>query len=356
MVRRHRPDRWATGRTPTADDPRTRADLIDELVKWTPQTGPQPALLDDRGAARLGAVAPARLGRAADLFREEGRGARPTRISCCATRRSTPASSRRSRPKARMLVQAGRQGAVPGQRLRPEDYEQVFDILDVWFDSAAPPMPSCCATARRDRGRHRRSLPRRHRPASRLVPFLAAAGLRHHRARALPQRGDPRLHARREGHEDVQVARQHRRARGGVKQYGADILRLWVAQSDYTADQRIGPEILKGTADSYRRLRNTMRFMLGNRWRISPRPTGWTRPRCRSWNAGCCTGWPNWTTRCARATPPIDFQGVFQALFNFATTDLSAFYFDIRKDALYCDGDTLRRRRRARCWISCSTG
>ena len=49
-----------------------------------------------------------------------------------------------------------------------------------------------------------------------------------------------------------------------VKQYGADILRLWVAQTDYTNDQRIGPEILKGTADSYRRLRNTMRFMLGS--------------------------------------------------------------------------------------------
>ena len=49
-----------------------------------------------------------------------------------------------------------------------------------------------------------------------------------------------------------------------IKQYGADILSLWVAQSDYTADLRIGPEILKGVADSYRRLRNTMRFMLGS--------------------------------------------------------------------------------------------
>lgn len=49
-----------------------------------------------------------------------------------------------------------------------------------------------------------------------------------------------------------------------IKQYGADILRLWVAQADYTADLRIGPEILKGVADSYRRLRNTMRFILGN--------------------------------------------------------------------------------------------
>jgi isoleucyl-tRNA synthetase len=77
-----------------------------------------------------------------------------------------------------------------------------------------------------------------------------------------------------------------------VKQYGADILRLWVAQTDYTNDQRIGPEILKGTADSYRRLRNTMRFMLGalaiSRGRSASSP-----PTCRSWSAGCCTGWPS---------------------------------------------------------------
>ena len=49
-----------------------------------------------------------------------------------------------------------------------------------------------------------------------------------------------------------------------IKQYGADILRLWVAQSDYSVDLRIGPEILKGVADSYRRLRNTLRFLLGS--------------------------------------------------------------------------------------------
>ena len=108
---------------------------IDKLVTWTPQIGPQPPLFDDRGAPRLGAVAPARLGRAADLLHEEGRASRPMPISCCAIRRSTPASSRPSRPKARMpgTRTAPRSGSS-GNDYDPSDWDQVFDILDVWFD------------------------------------------------------------------------------------------------------------------------------------------------------------------------------------------------------------------------------
>jgi isoleucyl-tRNA synthetase len=128
-----------------------------------------------------------------------------------------------------------------------------------------------------------------------------------------------------------------------VKQYGADILRLWVAQSDYTADLRIGPEILKGVADSYRRLRNTMRFMLGSLADYSdadktapadmPELEQWVLHRLAELDAKVRDGFNAY-----------DFQGVFQAIFTFATVDLSAFYFDIRKDVLYCDGDTPERR------------
>lgn len=128
-----------------------------------------------------------------------------------------------------------------------------------------------------------------------------------------------------------------------VQQYGADILRLWVAQTDYTADQRIGDEILKGVADSYRRLRNTMRYMLGalNDFSEADRVDPADMPELEQWVLH----------RVAELDKVVrdgfarfDFQGVFQAVFTFATVDLSAFYFDIRKDALYCDGDTLRRR------------
>ncbi|KHA53288.1 isoleucine--tRNA ligase [Sulfitobacter geojensis] len=128
-----------------------------------------------------------------------------------------------------------------------------------------------------------------------------------------------------------------------VQQYGADILRLWVAQTDYTQDQRIGDEILKGVADSYRRLRNTMRYMLGSLSdfteadRVDPKDMPELERlvlhRLAELDKVVRDGYAK-----------FDFQGVFQAVFTFATVDLSAFYFDIRKDALYCDGDTERRR------------
>jgi isoleucyl-tRNA synthetase len=132
-----------------------------------------------------------------------------------------------------------------------------------------------------------------------------------------------------------------------IDEYGADVLRLWVAQSDYTADLRIGKEILKGVADSYRRLRNTLRFMLGSLagWDEAERVAPADMPelerlmlhRMAELDAVVREGYDGY-----------DFQGVFQALFNFATTDLSAFYFDIRKDALYCDAAGSLRRRAAR--------
>ncbi len=132
-----------------------------------------------------------------------------------------------------------------------------------------------------------------------------------------------------------------------TKQYGADILRLWVAQVDFTNDQRIGPEILKGVADSYRRLRNTMRFMLGNLNGFSenerveaedmPGLERWVLHRLAELDHQVRAGYDKY-----------DFQGVFQELFQFCTVDLSSVYFDIRKDALYCDGAISLTRRSAR--------
>ncbi|MCK0169199.1 isoleucine--tRNA ligase [Jannaschia sp. S6380] len=125
-----------------------------------------------------------------------------------------------------------------------------------------------------------------------------------------------------------------------VDQYGADILRLWVATVDYTSDHRIGPEILKGVADAYRRLRNTMRFMLGSMTDAAPVDT-LEMPELDRWVLHRLSQLDD-EIRAAYAA--YDFAAVFQAIFQFATVDLSSFYFDIRKDALYCDGDTPRRR------------
>ena len=129
-----------------------------------------------------------------------------------------------------------------------------------------------------------------------------------------------------------------------VKQYGADILRLWVMQTDYTVDQRIGPEILKSTADGYRRLRNTFRFMLGSldgfdeaeRLPVDQMPEleRSILHRVSELDALVRKGYAD-----------FEYQKLFKTVFEFATVDLSAFYFDIRKDALYCDAaDSIRRR------------
>ena len=132
-----------------------------------------------------------------------------------------------------------------------------------------------------------------------------------------------------------------------VQEYGADILRLWVAQVDFTIDQRIGPEILKGVADSYRRLRNTLRFLLGNLAGFTdaekvapeemPELERWVLHRLAELDAEVRKGYAAY-----------DFQGVFQKLFQFCTVDLSAVYFDIRKDSLYCDATASHTRRSAR--------
>ena len=225
----------------------------------------------------------------------------------------------------------------------PEAYDQVMDILDVWFDSG-----STHAFTLRDRAdgtedgiadvymegtdQHRGWF------HSSLLQSVGTTG--HAPYRNVVTHGftlDEKGLKMSKSIGNTIVPQQV------VDQYGADILRLWVAQTDYTADQRIGPEILKGVADSYRRLRNTMRYMLGSLSDFSeadrvdpadmPELERWVLHRLAELDAQVREGYAK-----------FDFQGVFQAVFTFATVDLSAFYFDIRKDALYCDGNTLRRR------------
>ncbi len=227
--------------------------------------------------------------------------------------------------------------------VNPDDYEQVFDILDVWFDSG-----STHAFVLRDREDGTED----------GIADVYMEGTDQHRgwfhSSLLQSCGTygraPYRNVVTHGFTLDEKGMKMSKSLGNIiapqtviNQYGADILRLWVAQTDYTADQRIGPEILKGTADSYRRLRNTMRFMLGslNDFSEADRVDAVDMPELERWVLHRLAELEEVVRKGYAA---FDFQGVFSAVFNFATVDLSAYYFDVRKDALYCDGDTLRRR------------
>jgi isoleucyl-tRNA synthetase len=129
--------------------------------------------------------------------------------------------------------------------------------------------------------------------------------------------------------------------------YGVDILRLWVMMSDTSEDLRIGPEILKQQVELYRRLRNTLRWLLGSLdgfndaerlpYAEMPELEKWVLHRLSELDA-----------RVRASVQSYDWTGVYPELHNFCATDLSAFYFDVRKDAIYCDRPDSLRRRAAR--------
>jgi isoleucyl-tRNA synthetase len=234
-----------------------------------------------------------------------------------------------------------------GSDYNPDEWDQVFDVLDVWFDSG-----STHAFVLRDREDGSED----------GVADLYLEGTDQHRgwfhSSLLQSCGTngraPYKGVLTHGFTLDEKGMKMSKSVGNtiapeqvIKQYGADILRLWVAQSDYTSDLRIGNEILKGVADSYRRLRNSMRFILGNLNEFDdaekveladmPELELWVLHRLAELDVVVRDGYNAY-----------DFQGVFQQLFQFCTVDLSSFYFDVRKDALYCDADDSMRRRAAR--------
>ncbi|MGB8636794.1 MAG: isoleucine--tRNA ligase, partial [Pseudolabrys sp.] len=121
-----------------------------------------------------------------------------------------------------------------------------------------------------------------------------------------------------------------------IKQSGADILRMWVCASDYADDLRIGPEILKTTVETYRKLRNTIRWMLGSlaHFREEDRVKFDKMPELERLMLHRLH---ELDALVRKAYADFDYKRIFAALSSFMTSDLSAFYFDIRKDTLYCD-------------------
>lgn len=226
----------------------------------------------------------------------------------------------------------------------PNDYEQVFDILDVWFDSG-----STHAFVLRDRkdgsddgiadlylegtDQHRGWF------HSSLLQSCGTRGLAPYRGVlthgfTLDENGKKMSKSLGNSLAPAEIVRTN----------GADILRLWVAQSDYRTDQRIGNEIIKGVTDSYRRIRNCFRFMLGNLYDFESSDTVefnqlpelelWVLHRVAEIDQAVRQGYMTY-----------DFQQVFQIIFNFTNLDLSSFYFDIQKDTLYCEAAKSHKRR-----------
>jgi isoleucyl-tRNA synthetase len=132
-----------------------------------------------------------------------------------------------------------------------------------------------------------------------------------------------------------------------MNQMGADILRLWVMSTDYTQDMRAGPEIFKQTGELYRRFRNTLRYLLGalDGLTLSEHLSIAEMPELEQWMLHRLLE----VDGVIRADiKKYDFNHVLQELHAFCAVELSAFYFDIRKDCLYCDRSDSTRRRAAR--------
>jgi len=230
-----------------------------------------------------------------------------------------------------------------------DDYEQVRDILDVWFDSGSTHAftvehPIEAAWPKKDRADLYLEGSDQHRGwfQSSLLESCGTRGRAPYDA--VLTHG---FVLDEQGHKMSKSLGNTLAPQVIADKNGADILRLWAASSDFTEDLRIGQDIIKANVDAYRRLRNTIRFMLANlagfdeKERISakemPELERYILAKLAELDALVREGYAE-----------FDFNRVFSTLFAFCTNELSAFYFDIRKDVLYCDRADSPRRRAAR--------
>ncbi|MFN0086367.1 MAG: isoleucine--tRNA ligase [Blastocatellia bacterium] len=132
-----------------------------------------------------------------------------------------------------------------------------------------------------------------------------------------------------------------------TNQYGADILRLWCAALNYHEDMRIGQEIINRLSDSYRKLRNTARYCLGNLADFDPQADRVAYDRMAEIDRWALAELNEVTRKVLAAYEQYDFTAVYQTLYSFATVELSALYFDILKDRLYTSAPKSRARRSA---------
>ncbi|KTE05634.1 isoleucine--tRNA ligase [Sphingopyxis sp. H115] len=230
-----------------------------------------------------------------------------------------------------------------GDAYNAADYERITDILDVWFDSGCThafvlESGKWPALVRQDGGTHSADLylegSDQHRGwfQSSLLESCGTRGQAPYKAVlthgfTMDSKGFKQSKSLGNTTDPVKV----------METNGADIIRLWALSVDFTEDHRIGDEILKGVADQYRKLRNTFRYLLGaldgftEEERISDVAA---MPELERYMLSLLA---DLDAKMHRAVDDFDFNGYTRLLADFCNEDLSAFYFDIRKDVLYCD-------------------
>jgi isoleucyl-tRNA synthetase len=232
-----------------------------------------------------------------------------------------------------------------GEGRDPDDYERVTDILDVWFDSGCThvftlesgrwpdqswPADLYLEGSDQHRGWFQSSLlescgTRGRAPYNAVLTHgftMDAKGLK--MSKSIGNTVDP-----------LKV----------METNGADIIRLWALSVDYTEDHRIGDEIMKGVADQYRKLRNTFRYLLGalEGFEEAERVTDVAAmPELERYMLHLTA---EMDAKLRQAVEDFDFNAYVRLLSDFANNDLSAFFFDIRKDSLYCDAPDDPKRR-----------
>ncbi len=234
-----------------------------------------------------------------------------------------------------------------GDAYRAEDYERVTDILDVWFDSG------CTHAFVLESGRW---------PVMRWPADLYLEGSDQHRGWFQSSLLESCATRDRAPYDAILTHGFTMDAKGlkmsksvgntidplkVMEQYGADIIRLWALSVDFTEDHRIGDEILKGVADQYRKLRNTFRYLLGalEGFEEAERLAVEEMPELERYVLALLA---RLDATLRAATADFDFNSYTRALIDFCNEDLSAFYFDIRKDSLYCDAPADPKRRACR--------
>ncbi|WP_186577537.1 isoleucine--tRNA ligase [Aquibacillus kalidii] len=130
-----------------------------------------------------------------------------------------------------------------------------------------------------------------------------------------------------------------------MKQYGADILRLWVASVDYQADVRISDDIIKQTSEGYRKIRNTFRFMLGNLHDFDPKQNKVADQDLQEVDRYMLVQLQGLIAKVRYAYDNYEFSTIYHTIHNFCSIDLSSFYLDFAKDILYIEGKDSSRRR-----------